>query len=113
MCSMTGTLSSCICEGGEVVLSHFPSPPTPLALGERGEKVPPPRWDRGENACRGVPPMSPPDPAAGRLYKNARREAGTVLLVWLISLLWTITYCYLRGYTPTPDSWVVRLGLAR
>ena len=51
------------------------------------------------------------DPSA-QTYRNARREARFVLLVWLIALIWTVSYCYLHGYPHEPDSWLVRQGLA-
>jgi hypothetical protein len=46
------------------------------------------------------------------LFHHARREALTVLLVWAVALMWTVGCCYLKGYAHTPDSWVVRAGLA-
>jgi hypothetical protein len=54
-----------------------------------------------------------PDPdAPNRLFHHARREAVVVGLVWLAALVWTVGYCYLRGYDHDPASWVVRAGLA-
>jgi hypothetical protein len=54
----------------------------------------------------------PPREAANRLYRHARREAIIVILVWLLTITWTLGYCYLRGYDHAPDSWPVRWGLA-
>ena len=31
------------------------------------------------------------------LFKNARKEALIILLVWLVALLWTVPYCYIYG----------------
>lgn len=61
-------------------------------------------------------PLSPArsassDPAS-RLYRNARREALIVALVWFICMLWVVGYCYLRGYVHPGDSWLVQSGLA-
>lgn len=54
-----------------------------------------------------------PDPDAPiRLFRHARREAVFVALVLLVSLTWTLGYCYLRGYKHDPQSWIVRSGLA-
>jgi hypothetical protein len=50
--------------------------------------------------------------AAARTFRHARREAVFVLIVWALALVWTVGYCYLRGYQHAPDSWVVRAGLA-
>ncbi len=47
-----------------------------------------------------------------RLLHHARREALVVIIVFVLALLWVVGYCYLRGYTHTPDSWVVQHGLA-
>jgi hypothetical protein len=55
----------------------------------------------------------PASPSAERLYRHACREARIVLLVWLLSLLWCVGYCYLFGYRHAPDSWPVKVGLAR
>jgi hypothetical protein len=33
--------------------------------------------------------------------------------VWVFALVWTVGYCYLRGYQGhAPDGWLVRSGLA-
>jgi hypothetical protein len=55
--------------------------------------------------------MSDPK-AAARLYRNACREAKLLLTVWASAFLWTVGYCYLRGYHHSPDSWVIQNGLA-
>ena len=42
------------------------------------------------------------------------REARFALSMWFVAGLWTVTYCYLRGYNShEPDDWLVRHGLAR
>jgi hypothetical protein len=48
-----------------------------------------------------------------RLYRHARREAVIVIVVWALALVWSVGYCYLRGYEHAPDSWVIQTGLAR
>ena len=50
--------------------------------------------------------------AAPTLERTARREARTVLIVWALALVWSVGYCYLRGYQHAPDAWVVQIGLA-
>lgn len=35
-----------------------------------------------------------------------------MLTVFALTLVWTVGYCYLRGYQHAPDSWVVQAGLA-
>lgn len=50
--------------------------------------------------------------AAGRLLKNARREAVVVAIAWLAAVTWTLAYCYLRGFDHAPDAWVVKMGWA-
>jgi len=47
-----------------------------------------------------------------RLYQSARREAAITILVWFVALLWTLGYCYLRGYEHPADSWLVTSGWA-
>ena len=32
------------------------------------------------------------------LVRSARREAALALSIWLVAMLYTITYCYLNGY---------------
>lgn len=47
------------------------------------------------------------------LFRHARREAVVVLLVWAAALLWTVGYCYLRGYSSyPPESWAAQQRLA-
>jgi hypothetical protein len=48
----------------------------------------------------------------GRIFRNARREALVVALVWALAAAWVVGYCYLRGYSHPADAWVVRAGLA-
>ena len=50
--------------------------------------------------------------AANRLFRHARREAIVIVVAWFLTILWTLGYCYLRGYDHAPDSWLVRWGLA-
>lgn len=49
---------------------------------------------------------------AGRLYRNAKREALIVAVVWFVATAWTVSYCYLNGYQHDAESWVVRQGWA-
>jgi hypothetical protein len=42
--------------------------------------------------------------AEDRLVRSARREALFALAVWLVSMVYTITYCYLNGYNRAPES---------
>lgn len=51
------------------------------------------------------------DPAI-RTFRNARREAITVLGVWFIALVWVVGYCYLNGYPHAPDNMLVKIGIA-
>lgn len=53
-----------------------------------------------------------PDTNPSRLLENARREAILVLVTTAVALVWTVGYCYLRGYEHPPDSWLVQAGLA-
>lgn len=50
--------------------------------------------------------------SASRLFRNARREARVVMIVWALALVWSVGVCYLRGYEHTADSWAVQVGLA-
>jgi hypothetical protein len=50
--------------------------------------------------------------SAARLFRHARREAAVVLIVWALALVWSVGYCYVRGYQHSADSWVVQAGLA-
>lgn len=45
-------------------------------------------------------------------FRNACREARFVIAVWLIALLWTVSYCYLNGYDHDPGGWLVQSGVA-
>jgi hypothetical protein len=53
---------------------------------------------------------APQDPAPVTLpsedivVKSARREAALALGMWLVAMLYTVTYCYLRGYGRGIDS---------
>lgn len=58
------------------------------------------------------PPSATRDEAFARLYRNACFEARFSLAICLLATAWTVTYCYLRGYTHPPDSWLVKAGLA-
>jgi hypothetical protein len=56
-------------------------------------------------------PRPPADrAAAARLFRNARREALTVAVVWLLALLWTVGYCGLRAYDRPADDLTAVLG---
>jgi hypothetical protein len=50
---------------------------------------------------------------ARKTLRNALRESLTVALIVLGALIWTVGYCSLRGYQHSPDSWLIRSGLAR
>jgi hypothetical protein len=54
----------------------------------------------------------PDSPNTSTLYRNARREAWVCLILFALALLWTVGYCYLRGYEHDPGSWLVRSGIA-
>ena len=49
----------------------------------------------------------------GSVFAHARREARFVACVWLLALAWTVGYSFLRGYEHPPESWLVRVGVAR
>ncbi|MCE9532371.1 MAG: hypothetical protein K8T89_14810 [Planctomycetes bacterium] len=51
------------------------------------------------------------DPAA-ETFKNSRREAWVVWIVWFFALIWTVGYCYLNGYSHAADCWLVKNGIA-
>jgi len=59
-----------------------------------------------------MPAPNPHLTPAGVTLHNARREAIVIGVVWLLSLIWVVGYCYLRGYIHTADSWAVRMGFA-
>ncbi|HYT93790.1 MAG TPA: DUF997 family protein [Gemmataceae bacterium] len=46
--------------------------------------------------------MADPD-APRRLFRHAKREALVVVIVWALALVWSLGYCYLRGYRPADD----------
>lgn len=50
--------------------------------------------------------------AAEQLYRNSRREAIIVGVVWFLATAWTVGYCYLHGYQHDEGSWVVQQGWA-
>jgi len=50
--------------------------------------------------------------AAARLFRHARREAVVVLVLWAVALVWTVGYCYLRGYQHSDNDVLVRWGWA-
>ena len=52
--------------------------------------------------------MRPPRPDP--VVQSARREAAFVLVIWLIMLAYTVTYCYLNGYGRTIDDLTFVLG---
>lgn len=39
-----------------------------------------------------------------RLVRSARREALFALALWLVSMVYTVTYCYLNGYNRAPET---------
>jgi hypothetical protein len=56
-------------------------------------------------------PRPPADrAAAARLFRNARREAVTVAVVWLLALLWTVGYCARHAYGRAADDLGTVLG---
>jgi hypothetical protein len=44
---------------------------------------------------------SPPEDT---LVRHARREAALALAMWLVAMVYTLTYCYLNGYGRQADS---------
>jgi hypothetical protein len=54
------------------------------------------------------------DPSSQRrLLRNTYTELTVCAVVWLVTLLWTISYNVLAGYKHAPDSWLVTAGWAR
>jgi hypothetical protein len=43
-------------------------------------------------------------PHEDTLVRHARREAALALSMWLVAMLYTITYCHLHGYGRQADS---------
>ncbi|QDV38144.1 hypothetical protein [Tautonia plasticadhaerens] len=39
------------------------------------------------------------DPDDDPVYLDSRREALVILLAWLACMIWTVSYCYVNGYT--------------
>lgn len=39
------------------------------------------------------------DPDDDPVYLDSRREALVILLAWAVCLVWTVSYCYVNGYT--------------
>ena len=39
-------------------------------------------------------------PEYDSVFLNSRREAIVIFLIWLVAMLWTVPYCYLKGFTP-------------
>src|SRR5262245_69702 len=65
--------------------------------------------DRWMNKPGQDSPPAPPDPdpeyrvphsgrVEDRVYLSSRREALVVLVVFVLSMIWTVGYCYLYGY---------------
>ncbi len=50
--------------------------------------------------------------AAVTTYRHSLREMQFVTGCWVLAFLWTVSFCYLRGYEHAPDSWVMKTGLA-
>ncbi|MCI0379132.1 MAG: hypothetical protein L0215_16110 [Gemmataceae bacterium] len=48
--------------------------------------------------------------SARSLFRNARREAWIVALVWALAFAWTVVWCYMHGYAHEETSLHVRLG---
>lgn len=40
----------------------------------------------------------PPDDQLDPVFIHSRREAIVIFLIWLVSLLWAVPYCYVNGY---------------
>lgn len=41
------------------------------------------------------------------IYLQSRREATVILTIWFLCFVWTVSYCYWKGYTdhaPTPET---------
>ena len=51
-----------------------------------------------------------PDPI-NPLLQNARREALVVLLIWLVTLVWTVGGSYALGYGQPPEQIRVIMGV--
>ncbi|MCS7017060.1 MAG: hypothetical protein RMJ19_04790 [Gemmatales bacterium] len=47
-----------------------------------------------------------------RLYDHARWEGRLTVFLWLAALVWTVGYCWLRGYDHDADALLVRWGWA-
>jgi hypothetical protein len=43
------------------------------------------------------PPMAEPDDDP--VYRDSKREALIILLAWAACMVWSVSYCYLNGYT--------------
>ena len=43
-------------------------------------------------------------PAEDTLVHNARREAAFALSLWVVAMIYTLSYCYLNGYERSPES---------
>ena len=37
-------------------------------------------------------------------FRHARQEAFLILIAWAVALLWSVTYCYLTGFTSGPHA---------
>ncbi|MCI0638352.1 MAG: hypothetical protein L0Y72_12970 [Gemmataceae bacterium] len=48
--------------------------------------------------------------SARSLFRNARREAWIVALVWALAFAWSVVWCYIHGYAHDEASLLVRLG---
>jgi hypothetical protein len=50
--------------------------------------------------------------SAARTFRNSLGEFRFVSVCWFCAFLWTLSFCYLRGYQHPADSWLVQIGLA-
>jgi hypothetical protein len=50
------------------------------------------------------PPAGPQPPGEDPVVKASRREAAVALTIWLTAMVYTVTYCYTRGYGRSIDS---------
>jgi hypothetical protein len=46
-----------------------------------------------------------------QLLRNARREGLLIMVVWVVSMIWTVAYCWFRGYGRNPDTIQPILGM--
>lgn len=57
-------------------------------------------------------PNSVPQSDLDPVFVHGRREAGVILAIWAVSMIWTVSYCYLFGYrAPDPETLELVLGM--